>query len=143
MTNHKIELFHVEHLQEIKPRAIHEFFYSNRDVMTALYNQNMFGLTWTINGEVAACGGIMEPWPKVGEVWMMTSSLVEKYPKKFYGYVKEMTADVSPMYRRLQACVRSDLPECLKFADRLGFKMEGLMKQYGRGGEDYYMMART
>ena len=43
---------------------------------------------------------------------------------------------------RIQASVSADVPTAIRFAKWLGFENEGLMRQYGVDGGDYYRMAR-
>jgi RimJ/RimL family protein N-acetyltransferase len=44
--------------------------------------------------------------------------------------------------KRLQTSVKADSKLALRFAEWLGLKQEGLMKNYGPDGSDYYRYAR-
>lgn len=65
----------------------------------------------------------------------------------FNDKMKQNLRDVIASYRpllelrttkRLQAFVRADWTDALRFAKRLGFEVEGLLKSFGANGEDYY-----
>jgi len=43
---------------------------------------------------------------------------------------------------RLQTAVKANFKLGIRFAEWLGLQQEGLMKQYGPDGTDYYRMAK-
>jgi hypothetical protein len=98
--------------------------------------------TLTTNGEIIACGGVMPFWKGVGEAWVVTSPLVEKYRLAFAKVVHNKLSEIIRRngYERVQTCVHADFMSSRRWVERMGFKPEGLMKKY-IGGQDYVRYA--
>jgi len=97
------------------------------------------------DGEVVACGGAMVVWRDVAEIWMRTSPLVEVYPLAVVKTTRRFLAAVWQDFalRRMQCVVRADYDRAIRFAARLGFEREALLRRYGPDGHDYFMCARV
>jgi hypothetical protein len=101
------------------------------------------GPAYTItNGVPVACGGILPLWTGVGEGWVVTSPLVEKYPVIFAKTVWRETVRLieSMDLDRIQTVVDAEHTVSHKWVERMGFKNEGLMRKY-LGGRDFYRYA--
>jgi hypothetical protein len=101
------------------------------------------GQAYTItNGVPIACGGILPLWAGVGEGWVVTSPLVEKYPVIFAKTVWRATVELieSMDLDRIQTVVDVEHTVSHKWVERMGFKNEGLMRKY-LGGRDFYRYA--
>lgn len=102
------------------------------------------GLGYTIEAPegLVASGGILPLWKGVGEAWVVTSELVEKYPLVFaktaWRKLYEMMANMR--LERAQTTIHKDHAVSQRWAERMGFENEGLMKKY-LGGQDYYRYA--
>lgn len=103
-------------------------------------------LSWSFCrlGQVACMFGIRPLWPGVGEVWMIptvhtsrSAIALIKGGIHILDYIQEEYG-----VRRLQITVRSSNRTAYKYAEKMYFKIEGLMELFGPEGEDYYMMAR-
>jgi hypothetical protein len=81
--------------------------------------------------------------PGVAEAWaLVTNKIYEKpigYTKAVKGMIELFAKDFN--LHRMQIRVKID-PGLLKWADTLGFYIEGIMIGYGINKEDYYLMAR-
>lgn len=104
----------------------------------------MEGIAYTIEAPegLVASGGIIPLWKGVGEAWVITSTLVEKYPVLFAKTVWRKLHEIinTNDIERAQTTIHKDHVVSQRWAERMGFKNEGLMRKY-LGGEDYYRYA--
>ena len=45
--------------------------------------------------------------------------------------------------KRVSATINPDFPKAIKFAEKLGFKKEGVMRNFGPLGEDYLIYVKV
>lgn len=87
------------------------------------------------NGGIIACGGILPLWKGVGEVWVVSSPLVEKHPiffaKTAWRKLFEMIKDLD--LERVQSLVDAEHKVSMVWVERMGFKQEGVMRKYMNG----------
>lgn len=97
------------------------------------------------NGHLVVSGGIFPVWDGLGEAWLIPSDQVANYKIKMIRTLRQHIDLITEEdgLRRLQATVRDDFDIAKKFIEFLGFKREGLMKNYGPDGTDHIMYART
>jgi hypothetical protein len=104
-----------------------------------LFRGPAFTLT---NGQIIGCGGILPLWKGVGEGWVITSDLVEKYPilfaKTVWRKMKELMVRMG--LERVQTLVDAEHTVSQKWVERMGFENEGLMHKY-LGGRDFIRYA--
>ena len=105
------------------------------------------GIYWTGRSEegVIALGGVKRVWPGVGEAWIVTSDLVEKYPLLYTRHVKRLMMKAVEELRlhRLQATVWEGHPRSVGWLRRcMGMHIEGYLEGYGPGRENFVVMAR-
>jgi hypothetical protein len=109
----------------------------------AMANNLARGPAFTIaNGVPVACGGILPLWKGVGEAWIVSSPLVEKYPITFAKVVwKKLKLLIEIMdLERVQTMVDCNHKVSQEWVKRMGFKKEGKMSKY-IGGRDFYRYA--
>ncbi len=96
-------------------------------------------------GEILAIAGVQIFWGGVAEVWTITSRYADKYSVGFARAIKEcMEFYIKSLdLRRLQATCPKSMPCGDRWFKFLGFEKEGLMKNFGPEGEDYYLFARV
>ena len=92
--------------------------------------------------EIIACGGIIPLWKGVGEAWVVTSPLVEKYPFTFAKIIWRRLRALTDIMdlTRVQTTVDAGHEVSIKWLERMGFVNEGEMKRY-IGGRDFYRYA--
>tara|TARA_B110000503_G_scaffold114183_1_gene171556 strand:- start:84 stop:530 length:447 start_codon:yes stop_codon:yes gene_type:complete len=104
------------------------------------------GMSFTglANGKPIAAGGIYILWDGVAEGWVMATSEIWQHKIYFALQFKKRTEILlkSTKIKRLQTSVKADFDLGQKFAEFLGLEKEGLMKNYGPDGADYYRYAR-
>jgi len=92
--------------------------------------------------DIIVCAGILPLWRNVGEAWMATSPLIEKYKifvaKNIRKIFKEIIFNLQ--LERVQTFVDSENMASINLVERLGFKKEGLMRKY-IGGRDFIRYA--
>jgi hypothetical protein len=90
------------------------------------------------NGKLVAVGGIICPWPGMGEMWAVLNGstgcvlgLNKAVRRVVAGVVRNMSL------RRIQANVDANSKVAIRWAEWIGFKFEGEMPKYGPNGEDF------
>jgi RimJ/RimL family protein N-acetyltransferase len=73
------------------------------------------------------------------------SDEVAKYPVEFFRKTRRLLLLYFGAYnlQRLEINVRSDYLIGKRFAEKLGFEPEGIMRKYGFDGSDYILYARV
>ncbi len=97
------------------------------------------------NGHLVVSGGIFPIWNGTGEAWLIPSDDIPKYKlqiiKTLKNHIKTITEEDE--LHRLQATVRDDFDVAKRFIEFLGFKREGLLKNFGPDRCDHIMYSRT
>lgn len=93
---------------------------------------------------IIACGGILPLWRAVGELWMVSSPLVEAHGVKFTMAAIRMVEGVMREFEmeRVQTSVDVRNEKSIKLLNLLKFKNEGVMRKY-IGGRDFFRYARV
>ncbi len=112
--------------------------------------QRRFLLTtdaWTglYEGKVVACGGIIRMWPGLAEAWIAVTPLARQHTVFLYRHVLAFLDLVTETYklRRIEAKLCASFILARKFAHRLGFTHDALLKRYGPNGEDYMLVSKV
>lgn len=102
--------------------------------------------SWTgfYHNEPIACGGIIELWSGVADIWLIVSKHNDKHKFFIMRNIKKILEQTIKQrkYVRVQATVREDFDVGIKFAQWFGMKSEGLMEKYGLDGKNYYRYVR-
>ena len=103
-------------------------------------------LSWSgiHNGHLVGWGGIIPIWDGVAECWLVGGWRLGTHR---LSAVRALTATLArqvkeQQLRRLQAVVRADWDEAVRFVEFLRFQREGLLRGYGPDGSDHYVYAR-
>ena len=106
-----------------------------------------YGRSLIHENRVMACFGIWPMWSGVGRAWSLISiEAGQRFPKTLYKCVLQglRSAEKTDNLHRIEATVRFGHPTAHSWIRHLGFKREGLMKNYGMGGiGDSHLYART
>ena len=97
-----------------------------------------YGKTLGIFGSSKVWNGLEEAWFLVDEATRRYGIAMTKVAKKFISLKFQEDS-----LNRLQITVRLDDIRAYKWAKCLGFQTDGVMRQFGPDGSDYYMMAIT
>ena len=92
-----------------------------------------------IDNQLMAVGGLAQAWPGRLIAWAIRR---EDIPFKTWLKIVDEVRDIINAYNqpgtRIEAYVHSERPAFWRFAKRLGFQKESLMKKFHLG-DDYYM----
>ncbi len=105
------------------------------------------GISWTIevDGEVAACFGLHNEVGGIATLWAYGSEQIRGYGRDIIKFGKSFTDDAINVlkFQRIQAVVRADRPEYVRFIELFGFEKEGLMRKAAATGDDIYLYSRV
>jgi hypothetical protein len=141
------------HYGRLRPRAYERRFMAevgDRDAYaTALAS---YGVSFSLlapGGAVLGCMGILPLQPGVGEAWLILSTAFPvAAPSRRWAVAarlaeQELTRAMTDDFHRVQTAIPLDFPAGQRFAARLGFRSEGVMRQYGADRSDFLRFART
>ena len=96
------------------------------------------------NGNIIGIGGVTLLWEKVGSGWVLTSDLLPKYKIWTHRAIRDILEVAIETYglHRVESIILRDHEVSQKWAERLGFGREGLLRKYDTAGNDYYLYAR-
>ena len=108
------------------------------------YSQPGNAYTMWIDNKPVFSFGMVILWKGVAEGWVMASQNI--FDVKFLA-AKTITSMMinhckKNKIKRLQTSVKAEFKEGVRFATWLGMEIEGLKKNYGPDGSDYYQLAR-
>lgn len=89
--------------------------------------------------------GVTPIWPRYVIGWALLGDEALRVPKELTRRARSLIdlAQRALMLRRLQISVDTTHTAALRWAEHLGFNLEGRMKFYGPDGADHYLLART
>ncbi len=103
--------------------------------------------TWTglVDGEIVACGGLVQCWPGMAEAWIAITPLAKQHVSFLYRHVLAFLRVAADTYklRRIQAVVHEDFEAARRFACKLGFKVDAFLEKYGPNGEMFVLVSQV
>ena len=140
----KIRNYKEEDYLDIQRRHFDSLTFMNFPKPELIAKRFAQGTAYTIEATegLVASGGVIPLWKGVGEAWVVTSSLVDIYPILFAKTVWRKLYEIvnSNGIERVQTTIHKDHIVSQRWAERMGFENEGLMRKF-LGGEDYYRYA--
>ena len=108
------------------------------------YSQPGNAYTMWVDDKPVFSFGMVILWKGVAEGWVMASQNI--FDVKFLA-AKTITSMMinhckKNKIKRLQTSVKAEFKQGIRFATWLGMEIEGLKKNYGPDGSDYYQLAR-
>ncbi len=104
------------------------------------------GTAYTVRNEagvIIGCGGVVEHWKGVGEIWMYPTKAILARKNELVAICKAFLAEIKKEgYWRGEALVNTKHVEHYRFAKAFLFKVEGKQRKKAPDGSDCYMMAR-
>jgi len=145
----KVEHFKLRHVCEMNHKKIAYSEMSEDElievVMQAHSNQDAHLVSFVDENKVYGIFGLYVHWPGVADCWAITSEECVERPISFH----RLTLSVIAHYERelslhrMQITVREGYTEGMRWANKLGFKNEGLMVGYMPDKTNHYRYART
>lgn len=112
-----------------------------------IQSQAKMGTSYTAidnEGNIIAIGGMCIIRIGVGAPWVITSDLFVKYKVWIHKAIKNMAEEAIKIYNlhRLETAIVKEHEVSHRWAERLGFEREGLMRKFDQNKKDYYLYAR-
>lgn len=138
--------FHVHHVQYMVLREFDKrVFLSMPNSAKELIAHERSGYAWTgiVGTEIIMAGGITTVWDGVACAWLLSTPLVDKYKFFLHKVVVNaiMLAVKAKKLHRVETTILADHTVSQRWAERLGFANEGLMRRFDSRGNDYYRYA--
>jgi hypothetical protein len=150
MGEYKLIAFQPEHALAILGYSLrneNSMGYQDAEKQARLYAAAGEGFTFTHDGEIVGCGGIMMLRRGLGEAWTLVSSRHDVHPLKIHRTTKRMLEILMAKHslRRVQASTLKSDPYGAQWLALLGFKCETPdgMAGFGLNGEIYYLYAKV
>lgn len=148
MSNLEMVEFKPEHAAELSSRSIEPLEVSSEYILNMATQWKSSGPSISVffDDTLIASGGITVLWPGVGQAWVFLDrdTIPSILRREAFSIPMEYIARWVKEYNlhRLQALVRCDFKQGLRYASHLGFVVEGTLKFYDSLKNDYYMMRR-
>lgn len=128
-------------LREFDKRVFLSVPNSAKELMA--YERSGYGWTGIVGNEIIAAGGIAPIWEGVGCAWLLSTPLVDKYKLFLHRTVKNaiMQTSKAKNLHRIETAILTDHIVSQRWAERLGFTNEGLMRKFDSRKNDYYRYA--
>lgn len=138
----------MSHLRDIELRSFDEqVILSVSNCFERIALQSESGLAYTgidDDRNIIAIGGVSLLWPHVGSGWVLTSDLIVKYKIWVHRTIRNILDTAIKVYslHRIESIILKKHKVSRKWAERLGFQREGLLRKYDSQGNDYWLYAR-
>lgn len=110
-----------------------------------VFTQSFLCFTLRAPEGIVAIGGFQEIWDGQHVTWVVTSPLKYKYTFQLFRAAKKIVEKHIENYniRRLESFIEADYLEGVRWAQHLGFGMEGILQRWGHADKAYIVMAIT
>lgn len=144
--------FEVRHLEEIEPRDYDRMFlgeFRDLEVLGHALADGGPAVSFLGDGGVLGAAGILRLQRGVGEAWLtLSAAFPAARPNRRWAELtqllnEELTRQMPDPFHRLQTAIPNGFAPGHRFAGRLGFEPEGIMRRYGPDGSDFQRFART
>lgn len=141
--------FCVEHLTQIDLREFDEqVIMGVPDALERIKFQAENGVAYTgidEEGKVIAIGGVTFLWEGVGSGWVLTSELLLKHKTWTHRAIRNILdiTEGAHNLHRIESIILKEHKVSMRWAERLGFKQEGLLRKYNSQKQDHWLYARV
>lgn len=137
--------FEPEHLKQIAPRIqpwqedMRAYF--DRPGYAEMLTRNGEAYTMTKDGVAIACAGVQEAWENRGIAWALLTLDVGPHMRALTRAVSIYTNTLAK-WHRIEAYVDTRFPAGERWIKMLGFRIEGVMRQFTPDGADNFLCAK-
>lgn len=146
--SHKIinmthQLYSGMDLREHDRITIESYPWVKEAIDVAIDTGHAYGCLVGDNDELIGFGIVELVATGIAQIMIITSKLVEKYPITMVKVCRAMIELIFQHYKlhRLQAFVQTDYKVASRFAEHVGFELEGCMKMFTVDKKDTYLYA--
>ncbi len=138
-----IEKLRPDHIRDIQLQDPQSFLQS---ALTAEYAEELCaqaGVAWAAvaDGRTIACAGLLEMWPGRAQGWALFSAAALGNFVGIHRMAKRVLCDSA--WQRVEVTVDAGHAAGVRWAERLGFTLEGRMRKYTSDGRDCLLYARV
>jgi RimJ/RimL family protein N-acetyltransferase len=103
------------------------------------------GYTAVHKDERIGSAGVFQVWPGVGEAWSFFTPEIRNHPFFLHRIALKMLPLIIEAggFHRIYCNIWSEFGDALRWAERLGFCSEGLMRKFTPDQRDYYRYAKV
>jgi len=143
--NVEMREYRAEHaLELVKTIANHDGISFDGFDEWAQQHEGLPGYTVIVDGKVAGVAGVLPLRGKSGEVWaMIDNGIIKRSPSTVARWSRVLidTFVNRHGFERIQASIDEQFVENMRFAQWLGFELEGVHRKAGDNGENVYVLA--
>jgi len=145
--NPKLVNFEWEHLDKLDFRDYDLMGFNsvvNSKEQLQVYIDSGIAFSGIVGDKVIMIGGVCVGNPKVGFGWVLTSDLAKEYKVFFHKACLGVIDEGIKVFglHRVETTIMEGHEVSRKWAERIGFEEEGLMRKYDMSGNNYYLYAR-
>lgn len=136
------------HLSQIDLREFDEqVIMGVPDAFERIIQQAKDGVAYTgvdEKGKIILIGGVAFLWEGVGSGWVITSELLLKHKTWSHRVIRDaldITEKIHNLHR-IESIILKEHEVSMKWAERLGFEQEGLLRKYDSQKQDHWLYAR-
>lgn len=132
--------FRAKHLLEIDSAITAEMF-----ALGKMAEHCGSAYTAVVCGDPIGSAGIAIVQPGIGEAWSLLNPVFKRFPVSLHKAASRLIPEVMERHklRRVQATIDPGDAMAIRWAERLGFEREGLMRQFGADGADLFLYAKV
>ena len=149
-TEFTLKAFDPDHARHVLDSLIElKYVVAPRDRWDRSIRMWQSGCAFTLMADevIVGCGGVMMPEQGKGEAWIIATPLIRRYKKSVFKLLHNMLGAITTKYRlrRVEALCPGGYAGGARLLKHLGFINETPdgMKQYGPGGETFYLYGRV
>lgn len=145
MSSFSIKPFKASDFELLEPRSFeHDIMGGLGDICFAPLFEKHPSWTGWVDGKAAFSAGLYVKWRGSGEVWALTSKLVEKHPIWFHSSVVRFLKETVEKHNlwRVEAVIQAEHLVSCRWAAHLGFIEEGTSPAFGPSGETFIRYAK-
>src|SRR3990167_8540466 len=138
--------FKAHHIEYLNMRPLDEKVFLSVPHNTAtvkMYENSGYSWTGIVDDTVLGMGGVVPVWPGVACGWLLTGCGIEEYKVFLHKTVNGVINDAirNLKLHRIETTILVNHSISQRWAERLGFHNEGLMRKFDSNKNDYYRYA--
>ena len=140
MSDYTLKPFEKADLYRIETRHHEDLEYATMGYNLELFAESFIhgpGFTLLYKGTIVGCAGVTVLWKGVGEGWFRGSPLIYEHRSKvILASIEGFKMIRESGFHRIQSIIVADHHAAVRYAEKLGFEFEGVMRKYGPDKSD-------
>ena len=137
------EKLRVEHILDIELQAQQQSLQAQLtpEYAHSIVDHTGFGWAALLDGKTIACAGVLEFWANRGQGWALLSEVALANFIAIHRFARCVLRDQP--FARVEIFVDQHHDAGIRWAERLGFEREGLMRRFTTDGRDCFLYAKV